>query len=155
MPSIKMRPLEGSVCWRLNKGLFPANQITHKAQDAHGKSGLAAAWGSSQIPTTHERRKGLPVRPNNPIRSPAFRLKETSCNTAAVLLQWSHWGEADTIPAGKSGAFLTDKFSATTRESFWALEGQYAGGRLDSFTVGGSRGSSVYSTTLSTALRKM
>ena len=62
----------------------------------------------------------LPVRPSKPIRSPAFKLNETSCKTA-----------------GKSGAYLTVTFSTRMRDSV-VLDGQYAGGRLFSTTAGGS-----------------
>lgn len=65
----------------------------------------------------------LPVRPNNPIRSPAFNVNE---------MPWS--------TAGKSGAYLISKFSTAIRESLFVLDGQYAGTRLDSMMAGGSWG---------------
>ena len=64
-----------------------------------------------------------PVRPSNPTRSPAFSLKDTSWSTA-----------------GSSGAYLTSRFSTTTRESLLEFDGQYAGTRLFSITAGGSCG---------------
>jgi hypothetical protein len=77
----------------------------------------------------------LPVRPKRPTRSLALRLKETPCKTA-----------------GNSGAYLMTRSSTLMRASLLALDGQYAGGRLDSMTAGGSCGRSKYSTTRSTEL---
>jgi hypothetical protein len=78
----------------------------------------------------------LPVRPIKPTRSPAFKVKE---------IPWS--------TGGSSGEYFTTRFSTLSRFSFLALEGQYAGGRLDSITAGGSCGSLRYSTTRSTELK--
>ena len=66
-----------------------------------------------------------PVRPRRPTRSPAFRVNDTSWSTA-----------------GRSGAYLMTRFSATRRESFLVFDGQYAGTRWDSITAGGSCGKS-------------
>ena len=57
--------------------------------------------------------------------------------------------------AGSSGAYLMVKFSTLISESLVVLEGQYAGGRLDSMMAGGSCGKSRYSTSLSTELKYM
>jgi hypothetical protein len=67
--------------------------------------------------------RAKPVRPSRPTLSPAFSEKETSCRTA-----------------GKSGAYLTTKFSTIISESFGVFEGQYAGTLLESMMVGGSWG---------------
>lgn len=77
----------------------------------------------------------LPVLPRRPIRSLAPRWKETFFNTG-----------------GSSGAYLTTKSSTLINGFELVLEGQYAGGRFDSMTAGGSWGRSRYSTTRSTEL---
>jgi len=77
----------------------------------------------------------LPVLPKRPIRSLAPRWKETFFNTG-----------------GSSGAYLTTRSSTLINGFELVLEGQYAGGRFDSMTAGGSWGRSRYSTTRSTEL---
>ena len=77
----------------------------------------------------------LPVLPKRPIRSLAPSWKETFFNTG-----------------GSSGAYLTTKSSTLIKGFALVLEGQYAGGRLDSMMAGGSWGRSRYSTTRSTEL---
>ena len=77
----------------------------------------------------------LPVLPKRPIRSLALSWNETFFNTG-----------------GSSGAYLTTNSSTLINGFALVLEGQYAGGRFDSMTAGGSCGSSRYSTTRSTEL---
>jgi len=78
----------------------------------------------------------LPVRPSNPTFSRGLMAKDTPCKTE-----------------GKSGAYLMTRSSTLMRLSDGSLvDGQYAGGRLLSMTVGGSCGNSRYSTTRSMEL---
>lgn len=96
---------------------------TYESKDAHRERGFATAYHNIAI--SGEKQYGddqyVPVRPNNPTRSPAFSLKEIPCKTA-----------------GRSGAYLISRFSTLMSESLLELEGQYAGTRLDSMTAGGS-----------------
>ena len=75
-----------------------------------------------------------PVRPNNPTRSLALRLKESPC-----------------MMGGNSGAYLITRSSTTTRAPRVELDGQYAGGWL-LWSATGSCGIAKYSTTRSTEL---
>jgi hypothetical protein len=93
---------------------------THETQETLSQCRLSTACRNSQaqlkVPWDY-----VPVRPSNPTRSLAFRLKDTLCRTG-----------------GSSGAYLIVRSSTTSRLSFAELEGQYAGTRLDSMMDGGS-----------------
>ena len=113
IPSIMIRPLAGSTYGRLRE-VYMDIKSTHKSENAHGQCRFSTSYPKEvnhQIDVQIQI-KNEPVRPRRPTRSPAFKVNDTSCSTA-----------------GRSGAYLMVRSSATRRALFSVFDGQYAGTR--------------------------
>ena len=113
--------------WTAQRERLTWIKLTYKSKNAHGQRRFSTSYPKEvkQLINVQIQVKNEPVRPRRPTRSPAFKVNDTSCSTA-----------------GRSGAYLMIRFSATRRESFSPFDGQYAGTRWDSITAGGSCGKS-------------